>query len=382
MSRPFLILVLAVAMLSLATYHLVHTGRAPPPLDPPARPARAPYADTIAGTGLIEPWTENIALGTHAAGVVREVCVKVGDHVDEGAPVFRIDDRQWRADLAVRETRLAFTRAQLARLEEQPRREELPGSAARLREAQARHAEEEDRFARSQKLIERRIISEEEFAQRRQALAVAREQLAKAQADDDLLRAGAWEFDKNTARATVAEAQAQVDQARTEIDRLTVKAPVPGIVLQINVRPGEYVAQPSNQQLLVLGNIEPLHVRVDIDEADIPRFQKRLPARGFVRGDAAHPIDLEFVRVELYVVPKRSLTGNSTERVDTRVLQVIFAVRDADFPLYVGQQLDVFVEAGSPGGAQPAPLRRNHSPPRTSAALEQPGDSQRSSVER
>lgn len=54
---------------------------------------------------------------------------------------------------------------------------------------------------------------------------------------------------------------------------------------------------------------------------------------------------LEFVRFEPFVVPKRSLTGDSTERVDTRVLQVIYRVERDDIPLFVGQQLDVFIEA-------------------------------------
>jgi hypothetical protein len=51
------------------------------------------------------------------------------------------------------------------------------------------------------------------------------------------------------------------------------------------------------------------------------------------------------VRFEPYVIPKKNLTGDSTERVDTRVLQVIFGL-DSGAPVYAGQQLDVFVNAG------------------------------------
>ena len=50
------------------------------------------------------------------------------------------------------------------------------------------------------------------------------------------------------------------------------------------------------------------------------------------------------------MVPKRSLTGDSTERVDTRVLQVIYRVERDDLPLFVGQQLDVFIDAPPTGG--------------------------------
>ncbi len=44
-------------------------------------------------------------------------------------------------------------------------------------------------------------------------------------------------------------------------------------------------------------------------------------------------------------MPKKSLTGDSTERVDTRVLQVIYRIRDENTPVYVGQQMDIYIEA-------------------------------------
>jgi multidrug resistance efflux pump len=344
MGRSAVVPLIAVSLLGLALYHVARNSQAEPPLEPPVAPSRAPFSRTIAGTGIVEPCTENIAVGTHSAGVVEEVFIRVGDHVEQGKPLFRIDSRQLRADLAVREAMLASARAQLERLEQMPRTEELPGSAARLREAEARYGEEEDRYGRIARLMERKIISEEEFATRRQGLAVAREQLAKARADDDLLRAGAWGPDKDVARAAVKQSEAQVEQARIDLERLTVNAPLSGDVLKVNVRVGEYVAQPSSSELLILGSLAPLHVRAEIDEADIPRFRPGQPARGYVRGDPVHAIELRFVRTEPYVIPKKSLTGSNTERVDTRVLQAIYAVDATERPLYVGQQLDVFVE--------------------------------------
>jgi hypothetical protein len=68
-------------------------------------------------------------------------------------------------------------------------------------------------------------------------------------------------------------------------------------------------------------------------------------AVGYVKGASGQPIELEFVRIEPYVVPKRSLTGASIERVDTRVLQVIYKFpNNLDRPVYVGQQMDLYLE--------------------------------------
>ena len=89
--------------------------------------------------------------------------------------------------------------------------------------------------------------------------------------------------------------------------------------------------------------------RVDLDEQDIARFGPAARATASVRGDGKRALPLEFVRVEPYAIPKKSLTGDNAERVDTRVLQVIYAIAPeavGDLPLYVGQQMDVYIEAG------------------------------------
>ena len=98
---------------------------------------------------------------------------------------------------------------------------------------------------------------------------------------------------------------------------------------------------------MVLGDNGKLHVRVDIDEADIPRFRPGEQATAYLRGRDRLEVPLHFVRVEPLVVPKKSLTGENTELVDTRVLQVIYAAADDKHPLYVGQQVDVFLNAGA-----------------------------------
>jgi hypothetical protein len=95
---------------------------------------------------------------------------------------------------------------------------------------------------------------------------------------------------------------------------------------------------------MVLGGGKDTHVRADVDENDAWRVRPNTQAIAYVRGDTAQKYPLEFVRFEPYVIPKKSLTGDTTERVDTRVLQVIYRVKDPNAPLYVGQQMDVYIE--------------------------------------
>jgi hypothetical protein len=83
-----------------------------------------------------------------------------------------------------------------------------------------------------------------------------------------------------------------------------------------------------------------------------------MKAIAFPRGSSRQEVPLEFVRVEPMVTAKRSLTGDNTERVDTRVLKLIYEVAGRDQSLYVGQQLDVFL-AAKPDAAFSGSVARN-----------------------
>lgn len=313
---------------------------------PPIAPATSPFSDTVAAAGIVEAQTENIAVGSDTPGVVVEVLVQVGDQVKAGTPLFRLDDRDLRGALAVAEAAAAHAKSELVRLEAAPRQEEIPVKAAAVVEAQALVTREADGLERVKETFARKASSEQELIERREALAAAQARRAKVQADLDLLEAGSWQYDRDVARAALGLAEAETQRIEIDLDRLVVRALVEGQVLQVNVRPGVFVGTPPNEPLIVLGNVDRLHVRVDIDEYDIPRFTPDRPAAAFPRGNLQEKYPLEFIRVEPFVIPKKSLTGDTTERVDTRVLQVIYGFDPAGRPpLFVGQQVEVFIDA-------------------------------------
>jgi multidrug resistance efflux pump len=135
-----------------------------------------------------------------------------------------------------------------------------------------------------------------------------------------------------------------MERIQIDIARMTITAPIDGVVLQRKVRVGEYAqAGPLAQPLMLLGAPGRFHVRADVDEKDAWRFHPGARAYASIRGNAAQRFPLNYVRVEPYVIPKKNLTGDATERVDTRVLQVIYAL-NANAPVYAGQQMDVFIE--------------------------------------
>ncbi len=343
MPKSSILPLIAVVALCGAIWHVASTHEVLQATQPPIEPSRSPYKDRLAGAGLVEPASENIKVGTLTAGVVTEVAVKVGDDVSKNQLLFKLDDRQRRADLATQEAELAAREAEYQRLKSMPRPEDIPPSEARVKKARADVDAQKDLLDRAESLYAKKVWREEELIQKQESYAAAQAKLNEAEAEHAKLLAGAWEPDLAVSLAAVKRAQAMVSQSRIEVERLEVRAPIAGKLLKVDVRVGEYVGTPPNETLIVIGDLSRFHVRIDIDENDIPRYRPGIPGQAFVRGDALHPLPLDFIRVDPYAEPKKSLTGAGNERVDTRVLQVIYAINGPVEGLYVGQQVDAYL---------------------------------------
>ena len=282
----------------------------PGPFSPPARSL---YEDKVAATGLIESSRENVKLASPKAALVTKVFVKVGDPVKAGDPLFQLDNREADARADTMAAQLDSMRATLAAEE-------------------VAVADWTDQLARYTKLASDQVATEDELKRRQFSLAAAK------------ARIGAT-------RAAIAASEKQLEQSRVELSVLTVRAPRDGQLLQVNVREGEFApaAAMTGDPLMLLGDVDKLQVRAEVDEQNAVLVDAHQPAHASLKGHANLQMPLRFVRIEPYVVPKRNLTGDSLERVDTRVLQIIFELDRPKFPVFVGQQVDVFIQRPASG---------------------------------
>lgn len=307
MKRTILPLI-ALGALSFGIISVVRSQPSTQTSVPPSPPPVSPYEHTVAAEGLVEASSENISVGTSLPEVVTEVPAFVGQVVKSGQPLFQLDTRQLKADLAARQADLAVARTQV-----------------KVDSALYEDAKQQYDFAET--LSDKRAISSEEMAKRRFARDAASARL-------------------EAARAQVIVAEAQVKSVETQIERSTVRSPIDGEVLQVKIHVGEYApAGVTATPLVLLGRLKPLNIRVDVDEHEAWRVSPGAKAVATVRGNTDLRTPVSFVRFEPFVLPKKSLTGDSTERVDTRVLQVIYRVDNDALPLFVGQQMDVFINA-------------------------------------
>jgi multidrug efflux pump subunit AcrA (membrane-fusion protein) len=295
MVRKYGLPLLAIAGVSFALFMIWWSSRTPPVASILFPPSESPYKHYIAGVGLIESAGRNIEIGVPFPELITDVYVHVGDILHAGDPLFQLDIRKLNADLAKAEEELALA------LTEYENRKTQYSFYERLK----------DKAAVSERAYQESFYLMKEAAER------------------------------------VKIAQASINVIKTNIERSTIRAPIDGQVLQMDIRVGEFAnVNPFNQRpLMVFGEIDTYHVRVDIDEEDAWRLIPGTPATAYVRSNNAIEIPLEFAYLEPYMVPKTSLSGLNTERVDTRVLQVVYRFKKQNYPVYIGQLLDVFVEA-------------------------------------
>ena len=294
MRKYGLALVVALGAIAIVLGVVVDSGPALTTAAPAAPVAPAPFAVFVSGTGVVEPLDGSVAVGTPVAGIVAAVAVRPGDKVKPGGVLFRLDDGDVQA--------------------------QRPALLAAVNEAQQRLAQVSELYQLALGVPDQRAVSAEEILSRHSAVKVA--------------------------QAALATARARTRQLDLEAARRTVRARVAGDVLQVNLRPGEFAQPGAGRPLILMASGERLAVRVDVDEFEAGRVKPGAAAFAAPRGRAALRLRLKFERIEPSIVARASLAGSGTERIDSRVLQVIYSVAPGQFAAMVGQQMDVTIEAG------------------------------------
>ncbi|HUN90726.1 MAG TPA: biotin/lipoyl-binding protein [Burkholderiaceae bacterium] len=352
--------VLAAAGLLAGVVGAIYSNQRQAPQPPVFSPAPNPYAQGIYANGIVEsdqPNGSNVNLYPEVAGTVIDVLVGEGQAVTRGTPLLKLDDTIQRATVEQQHAQALSAQALLDELKAQPRPETLSIAQAQLAAAEAAARSAKDTYDKQQRAfdIDPHAVSRDALDSARNAWQLADANRTTAQRQLELTRAGAWSYDVRN-QAAQREALEKAYQASSALlAKYTLRAPADGTVLSIKAAAGAYITpqgvydaytQSTNNPVVVLGSPPGhLNVRCYVDEILIPRLPEpaQLKAQMFIRGTSTS-VPLEFVRIEPYVSPKIALSDQRQERVDVRVLPVIFRFSNvAALKLYPGQLVDVYV---------------------------------------
>ncbi len=258
---------------------------------PLVTPALNPYEDAVAGIGFIEPKTDFLVLSTSLSGIVRDIYVHEGQIVKTGDPLYSLDQREINAQIEVLKKQLESAKIEYEHYEKVFRRiKELNASGA---------------------------LSQDEYDTRM--------------------------YSFNKAQAAYELVQAQLNQALVMKQLHTTTAPIPGTIIDVSLDKGKFLSSSSLEAPMTMGDLSQLYLQVEIDEEYAPYISDKAPAKAFEKENTIKGYELKFIGKEHYVEPKKNLsTGN--QRVDTRILKLLYALPPEAHHLFPGQQLDVFIK--------------------------------------
>jgi HlyD family secretion protein len=328
------------------------------PQPPAFKPISSPYETAIFANGIIESDQSsgsNINIFPEVSGPITKVLVREGQSVTAGTPLFAIDDKVQKANTEQLRLQAEASLALLNELKAEPRLETLAVATAQVEQAEANLKAARDPYDKDQasfvidpKSISRDVLdtAENGVKQAEAALDVARRQY-------DLTKAGAWSYDIANQEKQYQALRQAFEASDALLAKYLVKAPIDGVVLSISASVGSYVSaqgalNPYTEtldQLVVMGPPQDhLAVRCFVDEILISRLPSpwHIAAQMSVIGSDIK-VPLEFVRVQPYVSPKIELSNERQEKVDLRVLPVIFRFPKQDIPVYPGQLVDVYI---------------------------------------
>ena len=259
----------------------------------PIKPvATSIYQNSVAGSGITEPKGELINVGVDIAGIVSKIYVSAGAKVKVGQPLFMIDDREAKANYDLKKASYRASIIQTKDLKEQ--------------------------FKMVKRIKNKEAISKDEMNKKQYAyeLAVEKENQAKA----------------------------ELKLAKIAFDKRIIKSPIDGEVLKVNVKLGELYGQGFNPKAsMLIGDLAKMYVRIEVDEIESHKVKNGGEAIAILRGNSDLKIPLEFVRIEPYIVPKTTITGAASEKIDTRVLELLYSFDNSEYKILVGQQMDVYI---------------------------------------
>jgi HlyD family secretion protein len=357
-------LLYVIAVLGIAAGFLsAHIyGAEKKPLAPLFNPAPNPYSKGIYANGIVESYQSNganINIFPEVSGFITRIYAVEGTTVHQGDPLLQIDDSVQRSNVEQQKAQAAAALSLLQELKAQPRKQVLEVSKAQLELATANLKTSRDQMDKVKKsyALNSRSVSRDQLDNAENSVNVATAGFNVAQKQYELTKAGAWAYDIQNQEHQYEASTKAYASSMALLNKYTIRAPVDGVVLAVNAAAGSFISSQGAYStytegfdpVIVMGTSEQdLGVRCYIDEILMARLpaSHAIKAQMYFRGTNVS-VPLEFVRIRPYVAPKVELSNQRTERVDVRVLPVLFRFKPPEgVNVYRGQLVDVYIETG------------------------------------
>jgi HlyD family secretion protein len=338
MKKSLLLSILGVTVAASAAMVTKERSRGPA-----ARPEGQPRQETIFAMGRTEGVTKESELRLELSARVAEVLVREGQTVEPGQVLVRLEDQQYRQEVALAEADLALAQATLERLTNGAHQEQRAEAAA-LYQAKLAGLERGQRdWQRIRTLLKSRVVPEQEADSQRTLVTSLTKEVEAAKARLDLLNAPARADEVRVDQAHIQAAQARLELAKVQLARTELRSPRRGQVLKADVQPGEMAGPASPEPAVILADTSRFQVRAFVEELDAPRVQTGMQATITAEGMPGVQIRGHVSRLSPCMTRKELTSDRPGERLDTKVREVWIEL-DGSAALFVGLRVDVVIE--------------------------------------
>jgi len=299
-------------------------------------------AGLIAAPGRVEAVSEEVRVSSELSGRLKGVSVEEGDRVKRGQVLAELENSDYRARVASAEATLVLRESELRRIVNGSRAEERREAEAAKQAAKAVLENAKSETERRRNLAGKGVISRDEADRYERAYRVAQAEFDQASQHFALVDAEAREEDRSRAEASVAEARAQVDEAKAVFEKTFIRAPIDGVILRKLRHTGESVSTQFDSPVITMADDSVLRVRLDVDETDVAKL--KVGQRAYVTAEAYGDQKFEgtVIRVGRILGKKNVRTDEPSEHVDTKILETLVELKAGE-RLPLGLRVDSFV---------------------------------------
>lgn len=341
--RATLIPIVLAAVMALTSGHLLTTTNIV--ATSANAQSTAPVAQWAASaTGRVEPVSGEIRMGAAAPGRVAELFVAANDVVKKGDLLVRLDDD----DIV---SKIAAARAEASVRVREREEETATGLGIDRRKAEDALAASERALYAAHQSFDGLFDSVDKKRPDDAARDAAYEKVTKAEADVDAKRKELLTLteregmpDSQRLESSLAAARAELASYEVALERMRIRAPIDGTVLNVLAKVGEFATPSPENALVVVGDISSLNVRAEVEERDADKI--RVGQNVVVKSDA-YP-DKSFTgkvtTVSKSLAAPRIAARGPRRPVDVEVIEAVISLEGSP-PLLTGMRVDVFFES-------------------------------------
>ncbi len=348
--KPFFLAALLMAALLLAAKFIPSMGSDSKATEMTPFMSAMPAVNKgwVAAPGRVEPISEELRLGFDISGILKDVFVDEGQNITRGQVLAELFGEEYKQKL---ESTRALVQARQAEAEKTltgARKEEKLESQAALMLAEAVMSNALVEFKRRASLLEKNLIAKETVDRAQTEYNTAKATFEMRRQQYLVTADRSRKEDVAIALANLEHARAQEREAMSYVDKTVLRAPIDGMVLKIHRRKGEAVSEFFESGVLTVGDMSGLRLRADVDERDIAlvRVGQKAYATADAFGERKFPGRVE--RVGSMLGRKNLRTDEPTERVDTKILEVLISFEDSP-PLVPGLRMDTYIDVSTAG---------------------------------